>query len=145
MKQRVKVIFFIAFILVSCDEGLITIDDSIEIKQAIPNPAKVGDTLNILIANINIPLNVQNINHVKVLLDENNKTHIFQATGYYDQFPVQEYGHFSHSKLIDSLIVLHYAPVIQCVIDSSFPSQSKIGVQLNEKILQSKIILNITK
>ncbi|MGK9478005.1 hypothetical protein ACSSV9_14460 [Melioribacter sp. OK-6-Me] len=144
MRRTVLSVFLFVFILLSCDEQ--TIDDNyIEIKQAIPSPARVGDTLNILLTNINSLLNVSSIEQVKVLLDENNKTYIFQATGYYDQFPVKEYGHFFHSKLIDSLIALHYVPVIQCIIDSSYPGQSKIGVQLNEKILRSNIILNINK
>lgn len=135
--------YFLAFILLSCDEH--TIDDNyIEIKQAVPNPAKVGDTLNILITNINNPLNVDNINQVKIRLDENGKFHTFQATGYYDQFRKVEYGSFSHSYFVDSL-ARNFQPIIQCLVDSSFPIQSKIGVQLNEKILKSNIILNIIK
>lgn len=144
MRRKFYVVFLFVFILLSCDE--LTIDDNyIEIKQAIPNPSKDGDTLNILISNINNTLNVGNINQVKVLLlDENNRTYIFQATGYYDRFKKQEYGNFYHSNLIDSLAE-GYQPIVQCLVDSSYPGQSKIGVQLNEKILKSNIILNIIK
>jgi len=143
MKPKIYVPFLFVLILWGCN-GLITIDDSIEIKKAIPNPAKVEDTLNILVKNINIPLNVESIDQVKILLEENNRTYIFQATGYYDQLNRQEYGNFSHSNLMDSL-ARNFQPIIQCIVDSSYPSQSKIGVQLNEKILTSNIILNVAK
>lgn len=143
MHRKPLSVLLFAFILWSCNE-LTPIDDSIEIKQAIPDPAKVGDTLYILIKNINIPLSVENIDQVKVLLDENNNLHTFQASGYYDQLNKEEYGNFSHSKFIDS-IAESYQPIVQCFVDSSYPGQSKIGVQLNEKILKSNIILNIIK
>lgn len=143
MMRKLYLACSFVLILLSCKE-LTPIDDLIEIKQAFPNPAIVGDTLTILMININIPLHVENINQVKVLLEENNKTRSFQATGYYDHLKKQEFGNFSHSKLIDSLI-MDYQPVVQCLVDSSYPGQSKIGVQLNEKILKSNIILNIIK
>jgi len=44
MKIIILSAFSFMFILLSCKE-LTPIDDSIEIKQAIPSPAKVGDTL----------------------------------------------------------------------------------------------------
>lgn len=143
MKIIVLATFLFAFIFSSCND-LIEIDDFIRIDKVTPNPANVGDTLNILMKNINISLNVKNIEQVKVLLDENNRTYIFQATGYYDRFKKQEYGKFCHSNLVDSLAE-GYQPIVQCLVDSSYPSQSKIGVQLNEKILKSNIILNIIK
>lgn len=143
MRRTILATFLFGLILLSCDD-LIDIDDSIEIKQAIPNPVKVGDTLNILIKNINIPLCVESIEQVKVLLDKDNKTDIFLATGYYDRLNRQEYGNFYHSKLIDSLAE-GYQPIVQCLVNSTYPNQSKIGVQLNKKILKSSIILNVIK
>jgi len=143
MRRTILVAFLFTFILLSCDE-VIEIDDLIRIDEVVPNPINIGDTLNILILNINIPLSVKNIEQVKVLLDKNNKTYTFPATGYYDRLNRKEYGNFNHSKLIDSLAE-GYQPIVQCLVDSAYPNQSKIGLQLNEKILNSSIILNITK
>jgi hypothetical protein len=142
--KKVSIISFVfLFVFLSCDNST-EIDDSIEVKKAVPNPIAVGDTLSILLININIPLNIQNIEQVKLLLYHNSKIYTYKASGYYNYLEKQEYGNFNHSKLIDSLAG-GYQPIVQCLVDSSFPEQSKIGIQLNEKILNSNIILYVNK
>lgn len=142
MKTNIFVLLLLFSVsYIGCKE-LTPIDDLIEIREVIPNPAMIGDTLSIFVMNINIPLNVQGIDQVKLVLRENNKKHIFPVNGYYDYLQKQEYGIFYHSKFIDSL-ALDYSPIIQCVVDSSYLNNSYIGVQLNEKILLSNIELKI--
>ncbi len=148
MKQIKIIVIIFTLLLLSCDE-LIELDDPyIKIKKIIPNPANIGDTVTILLENYNHPLHVASIDQVKVILfsESNSNIDTFHATGFYDDLKKQEYGDLYHTLLIDSLSE-NYQQVVQCMVDSSFPSQSTVGVKLNEvtTISSSNIILSIKK
>ncbi|MGK9368716.1 hypothetical protein ACSSWA_07430 [Melioribacter sp. Ez-97] len=148
MRRIILAAFLFEFILLSCDDLIEINDPYVEIEQIIPNPANIGDTVSIFLKNFNYQLNVENIDQVKVILFNkiNSNKDTIQATGYYDDLKKQEYGNFYHSNLTDSL-ARSYQQVVQFIVDSSYPSQSTVGVRLNDitTISKSSIILIISK